>query len=608
MDVLTNQFPCLGMEWLGLCSYDPAKPFAVYFGIGDAVAALAIIMAVQQVMKPIFRFRLEAYNLKVSHCLAPVFIGFCCVMIATILPSLGIHRRSFLSYPIIWEISGGLCMLGSYLVLIIVTLTPARVYEFNLQHFVLASIRLLASANEEDHARFALDLFSGRNLEKLIEWTKAFEQAESHAWRTEFGRRQQAGEPTQYPGRSQVSAFYQFSHRDELNRGHHAAALLGVLADEHFCSTLVRRCGIPTATALRDIARKSLHNQTAESFVQEISRQAILNEDSMFAREMGYQGFARVRVLSEFLYSNYFILEAYNPFDFTIFLGVKATPAQLTRFNAAAKRGMTAAITHGIFNHLRSAYSIKHIYESVFMDCRRIQNDKTESYALPMAIHEAVKIAIDMANLLQGKLICSQYQSLYLSDAIEHQPTGTLECLADIVFDAWCGFANEFIGVNDPFWTTAIDTFMEVFPEHGTYPEGMTPFQQRVAQKLVKKLKDNMDGYYPAICRVLLACVGPYSATGARLDLTAAGIFRNAVYSELQKLPALAAMAQDKVVNYLPENVSFDSATGCLTHTYYGGQKEITDLTKLDLGPASLATDDVAAFIPTKPSDDNQWR
>jgi hypothetical protein len=51
---------CFGLKALGSCAYDPAKPFSVYFSVGNAVGALAFTLAVQQLLKPIYRFRLAA--------------------------------------------------------------------------------------------------------------------------------------------------------------------------------------------------------------------------------------------------------------------------------------------------------------------------------------------------------------------------------------------------------------------------------------------------------------------------------------------------------------------------------------------------------------------
>lgn len=49
---------CFGLKAFQACDYDPAKPYAIYFGPGASVRALAFTLTVQQLLKPVYRFRL----------------------------------------------------------------------------------------------------------------------------------------------------------------------------------------------------------------------------------------------------------------------------------------------------------------------------------------------------------------------------------------------------------------------------------------------------------------------------------------------------------------------------------------------------------------------
>src|ERR1700730_13978160 len=86
--IMSEQFPCLGLSILGLCSYNPAQPTPVYFTLGNAIAALALTLAVQQLLKPIYIFRLRAYRLKIIYFVFLVFLGFACAVVAMLLPNL----------------------------------------------------------------------------------------------------------------------------------------------------------------------------------------------------------------------------------------------------------------------------------------------------------------------------------------------------------------------------------------------------------------------------------------------------------------------------------------------------------------------------------------
>lgn len=65
--------PCLGFEALGRCAYDPSNPQAIYFSLGEAIAALAFTLAVQQLLKPVYRFRLSARYLSLPKLYGLVF-------------------------------------------------------------------------------------------------------------------------------------------------------------------------------------------------------------------------------------------------------------------------------------------------------------------------------------------------------------------------------------------------------------------------------------------------------------------------------------------------------------------------------------------------------
>ena len=71
-------YPCFGLSALGLCAYNPAQPSPTYFTVGNAIAALGFTLAIQQLFKPIYRFRLRAYGLRILYLVWAVFLGAFC--------------------------------------------------------------------------------------------------------------------------------------------------------------------------------------------------------------------------------------------------------------------------------------------------------------------------------------------------------------------------------------------------------------------------------------------------------------------------------------------------------------------------------------------------
>jgi hypothetical protein len=159
---------CFGLELLGMCRYNPEAPSPSYFTIGNAVAALALTLAVQQFLKPIYQFRLRAMGLRFTYAVYAVFIGAIFAIIAAAAPSIVFLRGTMLGYPINWEIASGLIIGAAYAIFAIIALRPASVTRRNINSFTWAGSELLSEATDEDRLVFAKDILDGRNIQKLV--------------------------------------------------------------------------------------------------------------------------------------------------------------------------------------------------------------------------------------------------------------------------------------------------------------------------------------------------------------------------------------------------------------------------------------------------------
>ena len=296
-------YPCFGLSSLGLCAYNPAQPTPTYFTLGNAIAALGFTLAIQQLFKPIYLFRLRAYGLRIIYLLSAVFMGAICAIVAMVLPNLPILHEGLLEYPIAWELLGGLLISVAYGIAAFISVRPARINPFNLLPFVRAALALLSAANDDDRVSFAEDLLRGGNIERLISYASAWRRAEMHGAHVEFEQLRAIGAPLEITGPPPISAFYLFAHRRELEAGSHAGTLLQIMSDPGFCSALVRKCSLLTASALDTISKKHIHVDQAVPFVQEIAHQAILHDESMLAREVSYTGFGTLPILPNWLFS-----------------------------------------------------------------------------------------------------------------------------------------------------------------------------------------------------------------------------------------------------------------------------------------------------------------
>jgi hypothetical protein len=364
---LAEPFPCIGLSALGSCLYNPAQPSIIYFSIGEAVSALALTLAIQQFFSPIYRFRLRAYGLRFLYLIIPVFLGFACAVIAALLPSLPLDHQSFFEYPIVWEVFGGVFIALSYATMAVLMLRPARVYPINLKAFVGAAATFLTEADDSDRVRFAEDLLFPRNLSRLVEAASAWARAEHYGSMVEFERLREVGAPQVIQGRAPISAFYLFGHRKELEAASHAGTLLRILSDPQFCSVLVRRCPWLTVSVLGYISAHRLYAEQLTPFIRQLASQALMNDESIVAKEIGFEGFGATPYLSNSLFGDWYMLFQYDPLHNMHFgMGGELTEGYVDRLNSVAKLIVQTAVKNQDLYPQRYMLSVHAAYENLY--------------------------------------------------------------------------------------------------------------------------------------------------------------------------------------------------------------------------------------------------
>jgi hypothetical protein len=223
------------------------------------------------------------------------------------------------------------------------------------------------------------------------------------------------------------------------------------------------------------------------------------------------------------------------------------------------------------------------------MGLSAIQGAENYDYRHAMATTRSLTNAITLANKLMAAISDDAYERLYVDDFKDKHKYDVLGVLVEIVFDGLKSISNRFRGPNDPFWLMAHEAMSRSFQHIREQPDGMTPFQQRLAILIIDGLQDNMNGWYPSISRIVLAALGPYRENAQQPNATAYNILKDAAYIELQKLPELATEHPEKLGDYFPDNVGYDVAKNTLTHTYFGGGTAVTALASLNINPVDVA-------------------
>jgi hypothetical protein len=314
-----------------MCSYNPSNPVP-YFTLGDAIAAIAVTLALQSFMKPVYRLRLAARFLSLKRLYSLIFAGVGMVIIATLVPNLPFLGEGFWRYPIVWELLATILFVAAYGAIALTIVRPVCVKPKQVEPFTRAVAGILAEATESDHVDLLPDIqLSLPVLMKLAPFVE-------------------------YRG-VEFSAFELFTHRKKIEQASYAHSMLGILSDPLFCQSLIRRAPWAAATLIRQISDAKLYCRAAEPFIQELAHQAILLDEGIMSREVSYQGFGTAPVLSDTLFADQFIVARYDPLQ-TYFRSEEITPSVLKRFNAAAERCFLTMIGRNHIAHCQAANSI----------------------------------------------------------------------------------------------------------------------------------------------------------------------------------------------------------------------------------------------------------
>ncbi len=185
-------YACLGISWLGMCSYNPSAPSPVYFSLGEAIGALAFTLAVQQLLKPVYRFRLFARHIRPSHLYMLVFAGAAATAVGAVVPIFSALHRGPWGYPIVWELLGATLFAAAYGAVVFSMVVPVRVRKKRIEDFARGVAGILAAADETDHVDIVGDI--QWSLPTLIELGSFADTLRD------------------------TSAFFDFIHREEINQ------------------------------------------------------------------------------------------------------------------------------------------------------------------------------------------------------------------------------------------------------------------------------------------------------------------------------------------------------------------------------------------------------
>lgn len=258
-----------------------AQDSGPYLSMGEAVAAIGLLLAFYQLMTPGVRFRFRVHPWRSTTAIG---LGLAAVALSAV----AAWSRSYASSqvwlpPLVWESLGTLCIVLAAAVLASGHWRQMYFTPGNAQRFAEHVRAVVTRGDPVEMAEVLGDLRG--SMHAVFEAVARYDPSDR-------GR---------------------YIHPKSLTlmqtQTYHAAFVLASLGDETCCRLMVTRAP-ETAKVILELCAKYPDASHVDALVRQLLRQAMLQPDSIFHREMGYSGLARFRRLIDIVYGDVRFVES----------------------------------------------------------------------------------------------------------------------------------------------------------------------------------------------------------------------------------------------------------------------------------------------------------
>ncbi|MGF6774893.1 hypothetical protein [Paraburkholderia sp. GAS334] len=566
-------FSCLGIKALGRCQYNPLKPNNAYLTLGDALAALGLVIAFLQLGTPTVRLRnrIRAQMIKLAFALFLLVFAF--TGYAALIPSLySLPPSSPLGYPVVWELAGALSGLIAFVIVAYSYFWPTKFSRRNAQGFAQAGMYTLA-AGDTDALR-ALSVEIASNAGRLV-------QAAS------------------------VGLMKLHQKKPLLEHEKVAYQLLQMLSDRRFCRVVVESSPGTLVAIVEELKGRHADRDVAKSLLRELSASAVLSDNSFLEKEEKYAGLGHYGMYTRAIYGDYH----FSGNRFELFDGWKSyrtedvTGGSTERYCRAFKSMLEGYFEYKDFYNYPSALvhafkNLVEVFRTQMWELQGVPDDsayRTQAYKIASVIADTYGEAHDLIVKNQAALPTD-----YGDEDKKHPTLGDISIYAvyaKAFFELVEGAAVD-RGHDEALRLMLLDIFERVAGTLGNGGPAAGEINRRVKALLVEKLKRNMvDGYYPFVSRPLCYLVGVWDASEVPDDDTRINFMTRAFHGALREYFWSAYLVDsEKAQELVADYVAFDSDTGELVQTNRYGHASKLKLER----PAHPLEDTAARFARVK--------
>lgn len=556
-----EEFPRLGLEFLGKCSYDPSSPNRIYFSIGEAIAAIAIFIAFTQLLRPMITFRLSNSPFKLQTAYKLFFVAIFSVFAAAIVPFIPGNPLPLLGYPVFWEILAGFLFVIGALGFIWTINRYAKLNNSNYKQYLRGCTLLIGKGKEDDLSELADEIYE--SIPEVLMACKKFDR-DAKIFAKREGKEYELSEYTNY-----------------------TLTLLDVWSDEKFCRILV--CTAPKTIIyfFQKIEEYKIYSSGGNAFVNQIIRQAFLNKSSILHREEDFYGLGHFKTFTKAVFGNYELIESfYRPLQaWDYWRDDNLEPWKVKKYvqclNIAIKSYFSSRIRDfGYPAALFSAYDVcEHIsmIESIKLD----KANEDEIYNVT-AFNNLMEVS---KGLEESISIVNKYEGLIPQCEIEEKNYNKYKdfSIYGVIANGIYGFYKS-LSIARQHDTAvrmiAIGLWLKIYPVSDELETiAIKEIQKRLNLHLIRKVEENLEKlYYPAITRLLISILGLWIQEYK--EEKKGELFFKDKFIELIKKHYKKAEDQDsqKAKDMIPDSVSYDKEGGRLIQKTPFGNEYILDL------------------------------
>ena len=538
---------------MGTCTAN--SPGVTYFSIGEAAATLAVFFTVTQFLRPVYKFRISVGYLRIFHINALLIGTFVSVLLATLIPNVGLSSIPVVGYPVFWEFLGGLQFFVAVCALMAVVSTPAKFTHQNHHRFFVGIAQTIARSNPEELADLSREISS--NASALFS----------------------AG--NQLRRYQDPSAFVLFSRRREIEFFSTAVSILEVLSDETFCRIAVTKNPFCAFHLIRAAKMEPNYARAGGPLISTLLEQAINDETSILHREKDFSGLGHFKEFFNHTFSDYSFIEGdYHPLSRWHFDIDSITANKINRLtNAFYEATKGYLLTDNTMNEAMALKNAFHAFGYLMRDLiselespdvtgRRQQEISLDAFKIIHGLDQVIRLVSEHANTDGRDFVEETY-----NPSKDFSIFGAIANAAFEIFQTLSQYRKH----EDKIRQIAINLWHCIYSFGDPNSRALTQIQKRFEFLIVKKLDQNFVGRHPALLWLLIKVT---SLNNPDIPSNAEEAFEKKFCQILQKkLPAAVREHREVVLKMLPINATYIELTNELIYSLPVSGKRILALT-----------------------------